>query len=347
VCNLDPNLLTRLRNHSSRRRMTLCKPTFLATNPRQTASLGAHGDLFEILSHELAAGLAPSAGDVMGQRLEPLTIGLRQKIPILTCGARVFRVTNWCGKPMRTSDVGAPPSARASIGRLNDVGQSVLYVADSPDTAFAERRATIGEYCLSEWRSVPERLALANGGMPLALLRARFPNNLDPHSGNALGGIDDDQLLELFRRIFTIDVRDAHERYRWSIACGLACGFAHLCERTSARERDANTEWSGRYPFAGIAYASIRTDKDAINFALNDLGQTLLRLENVQWVALHADGSFSGLDFASSWGAAGEIAWQHRPARFQIPPGGAARVVKVAETVWRYETVDGSIPHFA
>jgi len=283
----------------------------------------------------------------MAQRLEPLTIGLRQKIPIFTRGARLFRVTNWCGKPTRTSDVKAPPSARARIGRLNDIGQSVLYVADSPDTAFAEARAKSGEYCLSEWRTQPERVALANGGMPLTLLRARFPDNFDPHTGNALGGIEDDQLLELFRKIFTIEVRGDHERYRWSIACGLACGFAHLCERTSARERDGNTEWGGRYPFAGIAYASVRTDKDAINFALNDLGQTLLRLENVQWVALHADGSISGLDFASSCGADGEIAWQHRPARFQIQPGGAARVVKIAETVWKYETVDGSIPHFA
>ena len=232
------------------------------------------------------------------------------------------------------------------MGRLNDIGQSVLYVADSPDTAFAEKRANPGEYCLSEWRTHPERVALANGGMPLSLLRSRFPNNFDPQTG-ALGGIEDDQVLELFRKIFAMDVRGDHERYRWSIACGLACGFAYLCERTSARELDGNTEWGGRYPFAGIAYVSVRTDKDAINFAFNDLGQTLLRLENVQWVALHPDGSFSGLDFASYWEADGEIAWEHRPARFQIQPGGAARVVKIAETVWKYETVDGSIPNFA
>jgi hypothetical protein len=183
--------------------------------------------------------------------------------------------------------------------------------------------------------------------MPLTLLRSRFPNNSDPRAGGTPAGPEDEQVFDLFRKIFTLPVGDDHERYRWSIACGLVCGFAHLCERTAAKEVGGNTEWSGRYPFSGIAYASIRTDKDAINFAFNDFGQTLLRLDNVQWVERRSDGSFSGLDFASSWDAHGAIAWQRRPARFQIPPSGSARLVKVAETVWKYEAVDGSIPHFA
>jgi len=233
------------------------------------------------------------------------------------------------------------------MGRLNDVGQSVLYVADSPDTAFAEARATPGEFCLAEWRTQPARVALTNGGMPLALLRSRFPNDLDPPTGSTLGGKEDDQVIDLFRKIFTLPVDDDHARYRWSIACGLACGFAHLCERTAAKEVDGNTEWTGRYPFSGIAYASIRTDKEAINFAFNDFGQTLLRLDNVQWVERYGDGSFSGLDFASSWDAHGSIAWHGRPARLQIQPGGSARLVKVAETVWKYEAIDGSVPYFA
>lgn len=305
------------------------------------------GDLIEALLRELTTGSAPCSTEAIAERLNPLSIGLRQKISILTRGARLFRVTSWCGKPTRTSDVGAPPSSRARIGRLNDVGQSVLYVADSPDTAFAESRATPGEFCLSEWQTQPERVALANGGMPLTLLRSRFPNNFDPPTGSMLAGTEDDQVFDLFRKIFTQAVGADHERYRWSIACGLACGFAHLCERTGAKEIGGNTEWSGHYPFSGIAYASIRTDKEAINFAFNDFGQTLLRLDNVQWVERHGDGSFSGLDFASSWDAHGSIAWQRRPARLHIQPGGSARLVKVAETVWKYEAIDGSIPHFA
>jgi hypothetical protein len=303
-------------------------------------------DLIEAILRELTSGPAPSSIEAIAERLNPLSIGLQQKIPILTTDARLFRVTNWCGKPSRRSDVGSPPSVRASIGRLNDAGQSILYVADSPDTAFAEAHATLGEFCLAEWRTQPERVALANGGIPLTLLKSRFPNDFDLPTGGTLAGTEDEQVFDLFRKIFALPVGDDHERYRWSIACGLACGFAHLCERTAAKEVGGNTEWSGRYPFSGIAYASIRTDKHAINFAFNDFGQTLLRLDNVQWVERHGDGSFSGLDFASSWDAHGSIAWQRRPARFQIQPGGSARLVKIAETVWKYEAVDGSIPHF-
>jgi hypothetical protein len=312
------------------------------------ARVNQNGDLIEALLCELTTKSTASSTQAIAERLNPLSIGLQQKVPILKSGARLFRVTNWCGKPTRTSDVGPPPPARAPMGRLNDVGQSVLYLADSPDTAFAEARATRGEFSLAEWRTQPARVALANGGIPFALLGSRFPNNFDPSMRNTLFGDEDDQVINLFRKIFTLPVDDdEHCRYRWSIACGLACGFAHLCERTAAKEIAGNTEWTGRHPFSGIAYASIRTDKEAINFAFNDFGQTLLRLDNVQWVERYSDGSFSGLDFASSWDGNSSIAWQCRPARLQIQPGGSARLLKVAETVWNYEGIDGNIPHFA
>ncbi len=278
--------------------------------------------------------------------LSPLTNGVLQVIPVLTSGARLFRITNWCGKPGLISDVGARPPKDAPIGRLNDVNQSVLYVADSPDTAFSEARAGAGCYSLAEWQIRPPRVALANGGISESLLRARFPTDFSSSSPlPALGS--DERVLELFQRIFALRVDSDSELYRWSIGCGLACGFASTCERTGASEVAGATEWTGRYPFAAIAYASTRADKDAINFAFNDLGQTLLQLKNVQWVERHADGSFSGLDFASSWGTDGSIAWQKRPARLLLQPGASARVVKIDETVWRYETEDGDTPYFA
>lgn len=247
---------------------------------------------------------------------------------------------------MRTSDVGARQPQGARIGRLNDHDQSVLYVADSPDTAFAEVRASTGFFALAEWRTRPPRMALANGGIPEGLLESRFPREFGP-PGTTIGGRIDEQVLALFRQIFTLKIDNDEALYRWSIACGLTCGFAHLCERTAVQQVAGHTEWCGRYPFAGLAYTSTRADRDAINFAFNDFGQTLLRLENVQWVERHTDGSFSGLDFASSWDSSAAIAWKGRPAHLQIPAGGSARIVKTAETVWSYEATDGSVPHFA
>ena len=309
--------------------------------------MSQNADLIDALLRELVTGSVPTSTVAIAERLNPLSVGIRHKTPILARGARLFRVTNWCGKPSRIKDVGAPPRDKAPMGRLNDVGQSVLYVADSPDTAFAEACATPGTFSLTEWRTQPARMALANGGVQLALLKSRFSNDFDPPAGSTNGGPNDDQVLNLFHQIFTLQVDSDHTRYRWSVACGLACGFAHQCERTATKEVDGNTEWTGRYPFAGIAYASTRIDKEAINFAFNNFGQRLLHLENVQWVERHGDGSFSGLDFASSWDTDESIAWQGRPARLQIQPGGSARLVKVAETVWKYEALDGAIPCFA
>jgi RES domain len=302
--------------------------------------------VIEALLRELTAPSAPPSPFDAAERLSPLAIGLQWDLPVLASDARLFRVTNWCGKPVRTSDVGAPPSQGVKIGRVNDHNQSVLYVADSPDTAFAEARASTGTFSVAEWRTQPPKMALANGGIPHALLESRFPRDFGS-PGTSVGGRIDEQVLGLFQQIFTLRVESDEALYRWSIACGLACGFAHRCERTAVQQVDGFTEWHGRYPFAGIAFASTRADREAINFAFNDFGQTLLRLENVQWVERHTDGSFSGLDFASSWDGSGAIEWKGRPAHLQIPAGGSARVVKLAETIWSYETTDGSVPHFA
>lgn len=301
----------------------------------------AYDHLVQALHAEAASGLVPESTKHLMERLSPLAIGLRQKVPFISAGTRLFRIRKMEMMPRTITEVGPPPPGIAPVGRLNDVGQSVLYLADSPDTAFSEARATTGQYCLSEWRVQQPKVALANGGIPADLLRARFPNNLDPS-----GSVEDDQVLALFRALFTLPATQNAGLYRWSIACGLANGFAPVCERTATETVGENTKWTGRFPFSGIAYPSVRKEKQSINFAFNDLGKTYLRLDHVQWVERHYDGFFSGIDFASSWDAHGNIAWQGRPAHYQLQPGESAHIVKVAETVWNYEPVDGELPFF-
>ena len=130
--------------------------------------------------HAAVAAGPPLAIELMVRKLEPLSIGLRQKIPVLSAGARLFRIRKMETMPDAITEVGAPPPGVAPIGRLNEAGQSILYLADSPDTAFSEARATAGQYCLSEWRVQQPKVALANGGIHIDLLRAHFPNDLDP-----------------------------------------------------------------------------------------------------------------------------------------------------------------------
>jgi hypothetical protein len=295
---------------------------------------------------EITAGQVPESAQHAAERIGPLTIGLQMKAPILMAGARLFRARSMDGKPGSISDVGAPPVEVTSIGRLNERGQSVLYLSDSPDTAFQEVRSGPGRYCLSEWRVLPEKLVLINGGIPTHVLKSRFPRDLDPACSIA-GGVEDPEVMELFQTIFALLVDGDTRMYRWSIAAGLASGFAHICGRTGTKVINGNTLFLGRFPFSGIAYTSIRSDKQAVNFGFNDLGRTYICLNHVQWTQRYPDGSFSSLDFATSWDADGNISWLGRPARFQIAPGDSARLTKIGETVWSYESIDGTIPEFA
>ena len=301
--------------------------------------------LLQQLHADVLSCTIPDSAKALVKRFEPLTVGMRLKAPILLSGARLFRIRRMNNIPLNIAEVGAPPTGVAPIGRVNDKGQSVLYLADSPDTAFAEARATTGKYCLSEWRIQPPKVVLANGGIPEYLLRAHFSNDFDKPS-NLIGGVEDKELLDFFHTIFTIQVFKETQLYCWSIACGLANGFASICGRTGVEIVNGNTMLSGRYPFSGIAYPSTRQEKKSINFAFNDLGMSYVQLDNIQWIERHADGAFSGINFASSWIETGEIAWQGRPARYQLLPGMSARITKVGTTVWKYEQDNGDIPFF-
>lgn len=278
------------------------------------------------------------------QLLKRLLVGSRWSIPTLRAGARLFRVRRMHQLPASIAEVGPPPEGKAIIGRLNEAGNSVLYLSDTPDTAIKEVRLGTGTYCLSEWQITEPRVALVNGGISDEDLHAVFGPETRP--GAEVDGLVDDELRRLFRSIFTLVPDHDPTAYRWSISAAMAGGFAHVCERTGRFERNGNTVFQGLYPFAGIAYASVRSDKRRVNFAFNDLGRKYVDLRNVQWVNHHADGSISGLDFATAWDLDGGIEWLGRPANFILPAGGAAKLMKVAEDVWAYEALDGDVPGF-
>jgi len=259
----------------------------------------------------------------------------------------MFRVLPMERKPENIKRIGIPPLDRATIGRINDEGKPVLYLADSPDTAFAEARATSGDFCLSEWRVTAEKLALTNGGISQDLFSSAFLSE----GGNAgivfpTANKGDEQTLKLFRKIFTLPVNEDRTMYRWSIACGMANGFAHICDRGVVQEVNGNTIWPGRYPFAAIAYSSVRSDRFSVNYALNDKGRANIKLNHVQWVHRSEDGSFTSVDFSDIWDQDGRINWRNGPAKFILKPGEQTTVVKTSETTWSYETADGSIPWF-
>jgi hypothetical protein len=296
------------------------------------------------LRREAAEDAPISSINHLVARLEAFSIGLRSQAPTLDEGARLFRVRHMVSKPATVTEVTAPPLGFARIGRLNEAGQSILYTSDTPTTAFAEIRATTGLYLLSEWRiNFGRKVAFANGGIHLGVLTALF-------SGKAADGgfgqrTDNEDVLSLYREIFSLVPAENLALYNWSLACGRVNGFSNVCGRTNVEEIAGNTHFHGQYPFAGIAYASVRSDREAVNFAFNDLGMTFVSLNNAQWVQLQSDGSLTLMDLALP-SPDGILHWQGRPTILQIEPGQRVRLLKVSENSWLVESLDGDLPLF-
>jgi hypothetical protein len=310
-------------------------------DPQQTI------ELLKALKYDLEKQIVPDSAENLRQRLEPLSIGLSHQCPVVGIRTRMFRVRSMAHKPVLINDVREPPPHLSPIGRLNDEGQSVLYLADSPDTAFAERGVAAGDYVLSEWRVTAEKLAMANGGIPPTMLLERFRQEASDKELKFFPKEGAEEIQSFFRDIYTLDVHDNLLLYRWSIACGLVNGFSHKCDRKDGGETpEGLTRWQGRCPLSAIAYPSIRTDKKSLNFAFNDRGRLCIKLDHVQWMHRFEDGSYTSLDFANSWDNENVIHWQKRPAQFQLKEGEKAKLTKIAENAWRYETDDGSIPWF-
>lgn len=301
--------------------------------------------VLDAITKELNSAGAPRSIKELAPPLKRLLIGTRWSIPTIGAGARLFRVRRTRHPPSEIAEIGAPPKGKAGIGRVNNAGDSVLYLSDTPDTAINELRLGAGCYCLSEWRVTEPRVGLANGGITEEDLLAVFGSENQPVTD--VGGQIDGEMRDLFRSIFKLVPDHDPALYRWSISAAMAAGFAHACERTGRSEQNGATVFEGLYPFAGIAYTSVRSDKRRVNFAFNDLGQTYVTLKNIQWIDRRADGSIAGLDFATSWNPNGRISWLGRPAIFSIPQGGTARLTKLSEAVWTYESLDGHLPDFA
>jgi hypothetical protein len=302
--------------------------------------------LIEELRRDLRRRAVPASTESLRESLGRLSTGVTQRIAVGFFDMRMFRIRQTDRKPDAFEDVGAPPVGVSKAGRLNEAGQSVLYLADSPDTGFAESRSGSGNFCLSEWRVNVPKLAMANGGLSPAMLAQNFPREI--YEGDEplpVPSAADELVLGLFREIYTIDVREEASLYRWSIACGLANGFSHICDRSESPS--GITQWTGRYPLSAIVYPSVRKNHQSLNYALNDRGMSHVRLENVQWVHRTTEGHYHSLDFSNSWDDQNKIIWKNRPAQFVLQPGEAAKLTKVADEVWTYETADGQVPWFS
>jgi hypothetical protein len=105
---------------------------------------------------------------------------------------------------------------------------------------------------MSEWRVQVDKLALANGGIATEAM-AGLKDIFEGEGSSPVPTLEDEKVLGLLREIYTLDVGDPPQLYRWSIACALANQFFHIGERTQVEETNGIAKWEGRYPFAAIA----------------------------------------------------------------------------------------------
>jgi hypothetical protein len=64
-------------------------------------------------------------------------------------------------------------------------------------------------------------------------------------------------------------------------------------------------------------------------------------LDNLQWVRRTEDGWYVGIDFANRWDEENRIIWQNRPTLYQLRSGERAKLTKIAENHWTFETEEG------
>jgi hypothetical protein len=291
-------------------------------------------------------GHIPGSIDDAFREIKPLTINVQHRVPTLPQYWRMFRARKMSEKPLGMSDVGAPePHKVLKMGRLNDRGQSVLYLGDSPHTALCEINATEDEFCLSVWEVVARKLACANGGLHPDFLDGVLPHDYSEqlHLVRSVSERED-ALLAFIRKVFMATL--GGDAYRWSIACGTASGFSCHFDRKTEREIGGNMHWEGAFPFGAIAYPSIRTDKVAVNYAMNAYGIRCIIPRQMQWIRLDADGMITGLDFADSWGPSGNIHWKDRPANILDATTDPAGEINTGDNPWKRDAEDEYIPEF-
>lgn len=160
-------------------------------------------ELISAIRSELHSRLVPQSVEILGERLGHVTVGIGQRVPIAFRGTRMFRVVRWDQKPSHVDQVGAPRTGSSRINRLSDQGQRVLYLADSPDTAFAESRTVEGTFCMSEWRVQVDKLALANGGIAAEEM-AGLKDIYEGEGSSPVPTFEDEKVLSLLREIYTL-----------------------------------------------------------------------------------------------------------------------------------------------
>ena len=296
--------------------------------------------------------------------LQPLTLQIRMRSPLLNKGARLFRARQFASgeRPILLADISFPPPERVrSYQRVNPPGRPVFYCSESFDVSLSEVGAATGSVvAVSEWQ-VERQLHFTDVGFSENCLQtltgrpAEMPAWATEPLPHELPPLDKEEdavnrrVVEFLAEQFCVQVRSGDEHlYKVSVAISEVLGFDPASTgRFEAVGNDIGTNVGGS-GFDGITYPSVSCRAPVQNVALRPHSvDSKLRFLNVGLVRVtHADKSdmkFEEIDFANSATVAREIEWKGRAGVFRTKkPGDTFRLTQTGVDRWSITDIDGN-----
>lgn len=275
-------------------------------------------------------------------------IGMRMRALWTHAGQVLYRGVGAgsADKPQLRARLSYPPLERATTwGRVTRPGQRVFYASVTPDSIPFELGVQPGDHvALARWRCTPE----------LMLMQVGFVGDVLGHLGGArqpptwLADAREGEFSNHDRRINAFLSRHFCQR--------VLPGAEHLYKMSAAIADSMleNTFNFGKLPgytgaprISGLLYPSVALSGTADNVAIlpaavdDSLELEWVEWRQVDWVSADAC-RWTSRDFASSFGADGQIEWKGRPPQFVVPPGGR-HVMRGSEVLGAFDAAGNPV----
>lgn len=274
--------------------------------------------------------------DDLKKRLTILFHGYTGRTPLLRADIELYRGVLWSEKPQTIKDLSYPPTNKIVYGRVNRPGQPMFYCSLDKEAVFFELRPKLNDtIAIGKWRSKGD-LFVFNLGYSSKILNAQgsdreVPSWAVPQKPKEL---QDENILvrDFFNDEFT-KVVDKGNEYLFKLSIAIA--------EIGIREDK----------FVGLLYPTIAMRRYSDNLALKpSFVDQNLSLEKVEFFRIDEIGDFeylvTTLDFATSFGANGEINWKFSKLEEAIKGDDTSIKLSIENDKWTARNTKGEIVGF-
>ena len=283
--------------------------------------------------------------DFLKEKLQVLFRGYLISTPVLSIGQMLYRGVRWTDKPKLLHQVSYPPPDKIlTYQRANRPQQPMFYSSIAREGAIFELRPQPGDHiAVSKWR-IAEKLMVNNVGYIRDVFDALKSNRSVPDWGNKdalLMGSESNLLVAKYFATQFSKIVPKGEEHEFKISIAIA--EKHYLDDVKLRS-PLSRGYGEATRFSGLIYPSISMRANADNVALLPThADRFLVAVSVEWLRIDSRGpdfsyQVTMLDFANSFGQAGDIEWKGRLPQWKVSPGQTATaVVKNGHWVIRNE----------